>query len=832
VERTTLFIDVILPLPLPGTFTYRVPHNLNHHVEPGKRVVVQFGRSKIYTALVYRIHENPPEKYMAKYIVSVLDPKPIVNTKQFEFWNWMASYYMCYLGDVMNVSLPSGLKLQSESKVILHNEFDHDLSNLNEKEFLIAEALEIQHEVSISDVSKIIDQLKVIPLLKTMIEKKIIQIKEELIEQYKPKIESFVTLADKYSDEHLLNKVFDELSKRAYKQLELLISFIQLSNYGKETTLEVSRSELIKKADASYGQLNSLVKKGIFVIYEKEIPRLEEFSSYSRVDSIVFGDQQQSAYDSINKNLETKDVVLLHGVTSSGKTEIYIKLIEECITQGNQVLYLLPEIALTTQIINRLRKYFGNRIGVYHSKYNEFERVEIWNKVLSRKKDHFTEDTDYQIILGARSSLFLPYSNLGLIIVDESYDTSYKQFDPAPRYNARDSAIYLALLHKAKVVLGSATPALESYFNAQKNKYALVELTERYGGVKLPEIVIVDLKKATRRKEMKSIFSDHLLKEIRLAIKKKEQVILFQNRRGFSLRLECDSCSWMPECVNCDVTLIYHKHQNRLRCHYCGYSTQVPFKCPECDSNHLSMRGFGTEKVEEELATIFPEIRIVRMDMDTTRTRNAYQHIINDFEERKIDILVGTQMVTKGLDFDNVSIVSILNADNMINFPDFRSYERSFQLMSQVSGRAGRKLKRGKVLIQTYNPEHPVIKFVLENDYLGMFNNQLVDRKKFKYPPFYRLIRIILKHKEPKTLNRASKILSDQLRSRLGKRIIGPEYPIIPRIKNQYIKHILVKMEREASGSKIKTEILKQIDVFQEDKENRSVRVILDVDPM
>jgi len=404
--------------------------------------------------------------------------------------------------------------------------------------------------------------------------------------------------------------------------------------------------------------------------------------------------------------------------------------------------------------------------------------------------------------------------------------------DPAPRYNARDSAIYLSLLHKAKVLLGSATPALESYYNVLNKKYALVELTKRYGGVMLPEIIIVDIKKATRRKEMKSIFSDQLLKEIRMALEKKEQIILFQNRRGFSLRLECDSCSWMPECVNCDVTLIYHKHQNRLRCHYCGYSTQVPFKCPECSSNHLSMRGFGTEKVEEELVTIFPEIRIVRMDMDTTRSRNAYQHIINDFEDRKIDILVGTQMVTKGLDFDNVSIVSILNADNMINFPDFRSYERSFQLMSQVSGRAGRKHKRGKVLIQTYNPEHPVIKFVVDNDYSGMFNNQLIDRKKFKYPPFYRLIRIILKHKEPKTLNRASKILSDQLRLRLGKRIIGPEYPIIPRVKNQYIKHILVKMEREASGSKIKTEILKQIEIFQEDKVNRSVRVILDVDPM
>lgn len=831
-ERTTLFIDVILPLPVPGIFTYRVPWDQNHLIEPGKRVVVQFGRKKIYSALIYRVHEKPPQKYMAKYIVSVLDPKPIINPLQFKFWDWLASYYMCYPGDVMNVSLPSGLKLQSESKVILHPEFNHDLSDLNEKEFLIAEALEIQHEISITDVSKIIDQLKVIPLLKTMIEKKIVQIKEDLIEQYKPKIETFVALTDKYSDERLLSKVFDELSKRAYKQLELLISYIQLSNHGKEASIEVARSELIKKADASYGQLNSLVKKGVFETYEKEIPRLEEFDSYSEVDSILFSDPQQNAYESIKKWFETKDVVLLHGVTSSGKTEIYIKLISECINQGKQVLYLLPEIALTTQIINRLRKYFGNKIGVYHSRYNEFERVEIWNKVLSRKKDHFTEDTDYQIILGARSALFLPYSNLGLIIVDESYDTSYKQFDPAPRYNARDSAIYLALLHQAKVVLGSATPAIESYFNALSQKYGLVEISERYGGIQLPEIVVVDLKKATRRMEMKSIFSKLLLKEIRQALERKEQIILFQNRRGFSLRLECESCSWMPQCVNCDVTLIYHKHQNRLRCHYCGYSTQVPFKCPECNDNHLSMRGFGTEKVEEELATIFPDIRIVRMDMDTTRTRNALQNIITDFEERRINILVGTQMVTKGLDFDNVSIVSILNADNMINFPDFRSYERSFQLMAQVSGRAGRKFKRGKVIIQTYNPEHPVIKYVIDNDYLGMFNTQLVDRKKFKYPPFYRLIRIILKHKEPKVLNHASRVLADQLRSSLGKRIIGPEYPIVPRIKNQYIKHILVKMERKVSGAKIKTEIHKQIEEFQKDKENRSVRVILDVDPM
>jgi len=832
VERTTLFVDVILPLPIPGMFTYRVPFDLNHLAEPGKRVVVQFGRKKIYTALIYNIHEQPPRDYHAKYIISILDPKPIVNTIQFKFWNWISSYYMCYTGEVMNVSLPSGLKLESESKVVLHPEFNRDYSNLNEKEYLIAEALDIQKELTVTEVSKIVDQLKVIPLLKNLIEKKVAQIKEELIEQYKPRIETFVRLNDLYKDEKQLNIVFDELSKRAHKQLELLLSYIQLSKFGKKEEVIVSRPELINKAGASYAQLNSLIKKGIFETFEKAIPRLQEFDSYLNVDSIVLSENQEKALTSIQEDFETGEIGLLHGVTSSGKTEIYIKLISEYIEKGKQVLYLLPEIALTTQIINRLRKYFGNRIGVYHSRYNELERVEIWNKVLSQKKDLFKKDTDYQIILGARSALFLPYRDLGLIIVDEEYDTSYKQFDPAPRYNARDSAIYLARLHHAKTLLGSATPSLESYYNALGGKYGLIELTERYGGLKLPEIAVVDLKIATRHKKMKSIFSDVLLAEIKQALDKKEQVILFQNRRGFSLRLECDSCSWMPQCNNCDVTLIYHKFQNKLRCHYCGYATDVPHRCPECKSTHLTMKGFGTEKVEEELAVFFPDTRIVRMDMDTTRTKNAYQNIINDFENRKISILVGTQMVTKGLDFENVSVVSILNADNMINFPDFRSYERSFQLMAQVSGRAGRKFRRGKVIIQTYNPQHPVIKQVIENDYNGMFNSQLVDRRKFRYPPVYRLIRITLKHKETKSLNKASQVFADQLKSKLGKRIIGPEYPIVPRIKNLYLKQILIKIEREVSVAAIKTEILMQKEIFQKKGEFRSVRLIIDVDPM
>ncbi len=831
-ERITLFADVLLPLPIPGLYTYRIPFELNDVVKKGIRVVVQFGRKKIYTALVRNVHKNPPKDYQPKYILSVLDTYQIVNDTQFKFWEWISSYYMCKQGEVMNAALPSALKLASETKIILNPKFNKDYSLLNEKEYLIVEALEIQNILTITEVSNIINQIKVIPLIKTLIEKGVVLIEEELTERYKPKIETFVCLTKEYDNDDKLREAFDNLSKRAYKQLELLMSFINLSGKINKKPKQITRSQLLKSVNANAAQLNSLEKKGILVTYKKVISRLKHYDSESSTDSIKLNEFQEKAFNKIKEDFKEKDVVLLHGVTSSGKTEIYIKLINEVIAQGKQVLYLLPEIALTTQIINRLRKYFGNKVGVYHSRYNANEKVEIWNKVLNRNASGETKDTKFQIILGARSSLLLPFNNLGLIIVDEEHDTSYKQKDPAPRYNARDAAIYLARMHKAKTLLGSATPSIESYYNAQNGKYSLVELPIRYREIPMPEIIVVDIKEETRLKKMKSFFSSLLLKHIEEALKNNEQIILFQNRRGFSLRLECENCNWTPQCKNCDVTLIYHKYNNQLRCHYCGYSIRVPERCPVCGSTEIKMKGFGTEKVEEELSILFPDAHISRMDLDTTRSKNAYQQIINDFETQKINVLIGTQMVTKGLDFDNVSLVGILNADNMLSFPDFRAFERSYQLITQVSGRAGRKNKKGKVIIQTYNPYHTVIRNAINNDYLSMFNSQIIERKKFKYPPFYRLIKITLKHKDYKILNNAAKEFANMLRNKFSNRVLGPEYPLVSRIKTFYLKNILIKIEKRVSLSAVKSEIINQINIFHSSKRNKSIRVIIDVDPL
>ena len=830
-NRITLFVDVILPLPVKGFFTYRVPFELNNDIAIGKRVVVQFGRKKIYTALIHSIHQIPPTKYLPKYVLSVLDTTPVVNAIQFNFWEWLASYYMAYPGDVMNVSLPAGLKLQSESKIVLNPEFNKDYSSLNEKEFLVAEAVSLQQEITLSDVSRITGQAKIIPLIKTLIEKKIIVLKQELIEQYKPKKETYLRLTKEYQQEEMLHQALDDLSKRAYKQMELLLSYINLTSDTRHHNEEIKKSVLLKSVNAPPERINTLIKKGIFESFTKVISRLQHFESQLSPDEIQLTEHQQCAHNEINNALNQKEVVLLHGVTSSGKTELYIKFINETIKQGKQVLYLLPEIALTTQIINRLRKYFGDKIGVYHSKYNEYERVEIWNQVLKFNPDSNETDSMYQIILGARSALLLPYQNLGLIIIDEEHDTSYKQYDPAPRYHARDAGLYLARLHQAKTILGSATPSIESYYNALNGKFGLVELSQRYGGIQLPEIKVVNIRKESRQKKMKSIFSSTLLEQIGESLTNNEQVILFQNRRGFSLRLECETCNWMPECQFCDVTLIYHKHDNQLRCHYCGYHTNVPAHCPECKSTNLKMQGFGTEKIEEELAIFFPDAKISRMDLDTTRSKNAHQRIITDFEDQKIDILVGTQMITKGLDFDHVRLVSILNADNLINFPDFRSYERSYQLMAQVSGRAGRKQKRGKVLIQSFTPDHFVIKSVIENDYTGMYNQQIIDRKKYKYPPYYRLILLKVKHKDPRILNKAAYNLARMLKNKFQNRVLGPEYPIVSRIKNMYIKHILIKLVRGSQIEVAKSIILNEIDNFHKPADYKSVRVVIDVDP-
>jgi len=829
-ERITLFAEILLPLPVPGTFTYRVPFEMNDGVEVGKRVVVQFGRKKIYTGLVKEIHQNVPTNYTPKYILSILDPGAVVNQIQLKFWDWVSDYYMCFAGEVVNVALPSALKLASETRVIQNPDFDGDTSNLNEKEYLIAEAIDIQKTLSISEVSNIVEFKKVIPLIKNLIEKKVVLVEEDLKDRYRPKIETYVSLSPEYKSEEKLKEVFDSLEKKAFKQLELLMTFINLVKNFSDEKAKIKKPDLLKAAKASPQSLKSLEEKGIFETFEKISSRLEEYDAVKSVDTIGLTAAQERAFNGIKSHFEDKPVALLHGVTSSGKTEVYIKLIDEVIKQGKQVLFLLPEIALTTQIINRLRKFFGDTVGVYHSKYNEFERVEIWNRVINNGNDK--TDNKYKIVLGARSALFLPYSNLGLVIVDEEHDSSYKQYNPAPRYNARDAAIVLAQMHGAKTLLGSATPSIESYSNATFDKYGLVELMERYGGMHMPEILVADLKSETRRKTMKSHFSSFLMKHIQEALDEKQQVILFQNRRGFSLRLECDQCNWMPNCKNCDVTLIYHKHNNQLKCHYCGYSNRVPERCPDCGHTGLMMKGFGTEKVEEELAIFFPKAKITRMDMDTTRSKHAYQKIISDFEERRIDILVGTQMVTKGLDFDNVSIVGILNADSLISYPDFRSFERSFQLMAQVSGRAGRKHKRGKVIIQSYNPYHAVIRYVIDNSYDLMFRSQLQERQKFKYPPFYRIIQIQLQHKDSQFLYAAAHEFATELRTNLGNRVLGPEYPIVSRIKNLYLKNIIVKIEKSEKANQIKDFIKQTIDNFNTQSKYKAARVVVDVDPV
>jgi primosomal protein N' (replication factor Y) (superfamily II helicase) len=830
-NRNTRFADVLLPLPV-SAYTYAIPDALEGKVIEGVRVVVQFGARKIYTALVLGVHNRRPAGHETKEILSVLDDVPVIHPLQLKFWNWIASYYLCHAGEVMNAALPSAFKLASESKVTLNPDYLPDMTSLNEKESLLMEALQNRKAIEVAEVSKIIGQMKVIPVIKTMMDKGLILLEEELRDRYRPKKETFFRLSDRYSgNETALKELFEMLEKKARKQLEVLMSFILLSKYGTDAVREVSRPELLKSSHTTSSALEGLVAKEVLVPFEKLVSRMEGGSKTDEVSSIRLMDFQQQAFDRIRSSFLEKEVVLLHGVTSSGKTELYIKYIREAIDKGLQVLYLLPEIALTSQTISRLKKYFGERVGVYHSRFNENERAEIWNKVLAAGGNDLQDGSTYDIILGARSAVFLPFPKLGLVIVDEEHDSSFKQYDPAPRYNGRDAALYLAHLHGAKTILGSATPSVESYYNCMEGKYGLVEMTERYRNMEMPEIRVVDVRHELRWKKMKSHFTSALVQQLQDALDKGEQSIIFQNRRGFSLRLECDACHWMPACRNCDVTLVYHKQNNQLRCHYCGYSTTIPERCPSCQGSALKMKGFGTEKVEEELQLLFPKARIARMDLDTTRTRNAHQKIINDLEGRKIDILVGTQMVTKGLDFENVSTVSILNADNMLSFPDFRSAERSYQLMAQVSGRSGRKNKRGQVIIQTFNPGHPVILDVVKHDFRAMYEQQLVDRRKFKYPPFYRLVIIKVKHKDPELLNKASAELARRLANVFGNRVLGPEYPLVARIMNYYIKQIMVKTGRNGSQSEMKCRLMKELDDFSRLREFGSFRLVIDVDP-
>ncbi|WP_184542910.1 replication restart helicase PriA [Mucilaginibacter sp. FT3.2] len=818
-DRKTLFVEVILPLSISKNYTYRVPFEMNNAIAVGKRVVVQFGKSKLYTAIVKEISLLAPEKYEAKYIIEVLDDRPVVTSHQLHFWHWIADYYLCNVGEVMNAALPAALKLASETRIALNKEFDIDRATLHDKEFLIVEALDIQPELTISDIAKLLGQKTVMPILKQMFEKNLIHISEEVSERYKPRKRTFITINPVYNNPENLRELFPILEKRAPKQADALLAYIKLSR----TQKAITKNELIEESGAGESSIKSLIEKEILLAVEKNVSRLHFEENADAVTNFELNEQQTEVLESIRMQFKEKDVTLLHGVTSSGKTQLYIRLIEEMMRNNKQVLYLLPEIALTTHIIERLRIYFGADIGVYHSRFNDNERVEVWQKVLNN---------DYKVILGARSSLFLPFNNLGLIVVDEEHETSYKQFDPAPRYNARDAAIFLANMHQAKVLLGSATPSFESYHNAKTNKYGFAELTERFGGVQLPDVEVVSIATETKQKTIQSHFTSVLMAGITEALANKEQVILFQNRRGYAPVLMCKICAYTPKCINCDVSLTYHKSSGKLHCHYCGYKEDSPSICPACGSTHLEYKGFGTEKIEDELSLLLPEARIARMDLDTTRSRNSLQTILNDLEEKKIDILVGTQMVAKGLDFSDVTLIGIINADSLLKFPDYRANERSFQMLAQVSGRAGRRGKQGKVVIQTYDPFHRIIKQVIANDYSDLYHTEMAERKSFKYPPFYRIINLDIKHQNPEVLYNQSAYLANELRKHFGERVIGPEAPLISRIRNYYIKSIMLKFEKDGISIVKAKAILKDVIVqFQTTKLSKGCIVQPDVDP-
>ncbi|AMR32851.1 primosomal protein N' [Mucilaginibacter sp. PAMC 26640] len=817
--RKTLFVEVILPLAISINYTYRVPYEMNTAVVVGKRAVVQFGKSKLYTAIIASIGEQAPEKYEAKYIIEILDDSPVITEHQLRFWHWIAEYYMCNEGEVMNAALPSALKLASETKVMLNREFEYDKTKLNDKEYLITEALDIQPELTISDIVKLLGQKTVMPILKSLFEKNIITISEEVSERYRPRKRTYLTLNPVYQNSDNRRELFEILEKRAPKQADALLAYLKLSRQQKA----VLKSELIEESGAGDASIKSLIEKEIFFAEHKTVSRLGYEEDDESISNFILSTAQQIALDDVRSHFEKKDVVLLHGVTASGKTQIYIRLIEEMIASGRQVLYLLPEIALTTHIIERLRIYFGGTIGVYHSRFNDNERVEVWQKVLRG---------EYKVVLGARSSVFLPFQDLGLIIVDEEHETSYKQYDPAPRYNARDAAIYLANMHHGKVLLGSATPSFESYYNARTHKYGLTELVERFGGVQLPLIQVVSISQEMKQKTMQSHFTGVLMADMQLALDHKEQVILFQNRRGYAPVLMCKVCAFTPKCINCDVSLTYHKHTTKLHCHYCGYKEDTPSVCPACGSTHLEYKGFGTEKVEDELSVLMPDVRLARMDLDTTRSRNALQTILNNLEEKKIDILIGTQMVAKGLDFADVTVIGIINADSLLKYPDYRANERSFQMLAQVSGRAGRRGKQGKVVIQTYDPNHRVIKQVIENNYADLYFTEMEERKSFKYPPFYRIISVDIKHKNPEILYNQAEYFANELRKHFGDRVIGPEPPLVSRVRNYYIKTIMLKFEKDAiSIVKAKALMRDVITQFQTTKLSKGSIVQPDVDP-
>ncbi len=812
------FIDVILPLSLERNFTYAITKAEADFIKVGVRVAVPFGKSKVYTGLVFSIHDKAPTAYDAKSIHSILDESAVVNPFQFKLWEWMSSYYLCSMGEIMRAALPNAFLLESETIISLNPTSGFDVTMFKDNEYLVYEALQQQSSLKVEEINAIIDRKNSFPVLKRLLDQNVIALEQELLEKYKPKLIRCVRLHPDYQHENGLQDLIETL-KNASKQREIVLSYFNLAN----STKQIKVADLKLKSKATSTQIKTLIDKQIFEEFYYQTDRIQ-FQDSEDDASKELNVHQITALDAIDQAFETYTTVLLHGVTSSGKTELYVKKIEAILEQGKQALYLVPEIALTSQLVQRLEKYFGNQIAVYHSRYSQNERLEVWNHVLNNSENA-------RVIIGARSSIFLPFSNLGLVIIDEEHEQSYKQFDPSPRYHARDTAIVLAALYQAKTLLGSATPSIESFYNATKeNKFGYVALTKRFNNVLMPEIELVDLTDKYKRKRMTGHFSDRLITEIKAALDMDSQVILFQNRRGYSPVVSCNTCGHTPECPNCDVSLTFHQYKNQLRCHYCSHSIAMQQFCGACGGVDIDSKGFGTEQIQQEVELLFPEAKVARMDLDTTRGKYSYDRIISSFENKEVDILVGTQMVTKGLDFRHVKLVGVLNADQLINFPDFRAHERSFQLLQQVAGRAGRTDTRGKVVIQSYNPHHTILQQVSINDYQSMFVEQLEDRRIYKYPPYCRLIKLTLKHKDYNKVNDGAEWLATSLRHVFKENVLGPEFPVVSRIRNQYHKNILIKIPQNQSLIKTKS-VLQKIKLrFLSTRDFRAVRLLINVD--
>jgi primosomal protein N' (replication factor Y) len=821
-QEETVFVDVILPVPIPQYFTYRVPRELSSVIAVGTRVVVEFGKSRVLTAIVVKVHGSPPEKYQAKYILELLDLDPVIIPSQLWLFNWVAEYYLCFVGEVMNVALPAGLKISSQSKIQYNPDFSHE-ELLTDVEKNLIELLKTQESLSYEEVERFTDGKDVNKAIKDLVAKHAIIVFEEVKDKYKPKIQKNIRLKRVYEGSDEMLSLIESLEKYQKQQEVILqyLSHIPIQELPFQNKNGIAKN-IIRTSGISESSLKSLIEKGILEEFEIIISRFERFNIEDTIN-ITLSAAQQIASDKIMAEFQQKDVVLFHGITGSGKTEIYIDLIQKVLESGSQVLFLLPEIALTTQIVNRLRLVFGDKMGVYHSKFSDNERVEVWRGILDGK---------FQFVVGVRSAIFLPFDSLGLIIVDEEHETSYKQFDPAPRYHARDVAIMLAAKQKTKVLLGSATPSLESYFQAKNNKYGLVELLERYGDASLPEILLVDLKQERKEKTIQKEFSSVLLNAIQENMKAKLQTIIFLNRRGYSPYLNCEECNWIGNCEQCAVTLTYHMQSQQLICHYCGHTESTKKVCPSCGSTRVKAMGVGTERIEDDLHELFPEAGVRRLDMDTTRTKNAYSDIIGEFEKGEVDILVGTQMVSKGLDFDHVSLVGVYNADKMIHFPDFRAAEKAFQLITQVSGRAGRRERKGKVIIQTGNPNNKILQFILKNDYQGFYDSEIMEREAYNYPPFSRLIQITVKDLSQQLAHQAAAKLALALESQLGKyRVMGPEKALVERIRNKFLFEVLLKLEKDKLNIKATKAFLREEIVnLLTDKKFKTIQVIVNVD--